>query len=92
LLDKENPAEMIVDVDKSKIRQVFANFIDNSIKYSKEKGKVTVGCSRKNNEAIISIKDNGIGIPGKQQEKLFEKFFRADNAVLSETDGTGLGL
>jgi signal transduction histidine kinase len=50
LLDKENPAEMIVDVDKSKIRQVFANFIDNSIKYSKEKGKVTVGCSRKNNE------------------------------------------
>jgi two-component system, OmpR family, sensor histidine kinase VicK len=92
LLDKKNPAEIIVDVDKSKIRQVFANFIDNSIKYSKEKGKVTVGCSRENNEAIISIKDNGIGIPGKQQEKLFEKFFRADNAVLSETDGTGLGL
>ncbi len=92
LLDKEIPAEMIVDVDKSKTRQVFTNFIDNAIKYSKGKGKVTVGCRRENNEAIVFIKDNGIGIPQKQQERLFEKFFRADNAVLSETDGTGLGL
>ena len=92
MLDVKSPEELIANIDKSKIRQVFSNLIDNAIKYSNEKGIVRVGCSRNNNEAVICIKDNGIGIPDKQRERIFEKFFRADNAVLSETDGTGLGL
>ncbi len=62
------------------------------IKYSKQDGKIEVCCTKDGAEVVFFVRDNGIGIPQKQQKRLFEKFFRADNAVLSETDGTDLGL
>ncbi len=92
VLNGKAPKELIIDVDKNKMSQVFTNLIDNAIKYSKENGVVKVGCIKNNNEAVFFVKDNGIGIPENQQKRLFEKFFRADNAILSETDETGLGL
>src|SRR3989338_3095986 len=80
-------------VDSKKIRQVFNSIVDNAIKYSNIGGVVEMGCDRSQKGKIIfSIKDNGIGIPKDVQKNLFNKFVRADNAIISEADGTGLGL
>lgn len=86
------PNKLIMKLDDSKIEQVFANLINNAIKYSKKGGKIRISCEHKNGQVIFKIKDNGIGIPEEQQKKVFSKFFRAENAVANETDGTGLGL
>jgi len=87
------PEDYKLDIDEEKIRQAVNNLISNAIKYSKaDGGKVDVLAEIKNNEFIFSVKDNGIGVPINAQRRIFEKFFRADNAALSETEGTGLGL
>ena len=76
------------------MRQVFHNLIVNAIRYSPERtGKIKVVLKRDDKEAFtIAIHDNGIGIPKKGQKSIFEKFYRADNAVKFITEGTGLGL
>jgi len=84
---------VIVEADESKIRQAFQNLINNAIKYSSEGGVVTVGCDKPTREKItFFVRDTGVGIPKLQQRKIFEKFFRADNVVAAEIEGTGLGL
>lgn len=77
--------------DETKIRQVIMNFIDNAIHYT-AKGGVTAKYGKEQGYFVFSVKDTGIGVPKEQQKKLFEKFFRADNARHSRPDGTGLGL
>lgn len=87
------PASFEIWIDENKMRQVFDNLISNAVKYSRIGGKVELGCEEKNDgNLIISIKDNGIGIPKYQQKRVFSKFFRGDNAITAQTDGTGLGL
>ncbi|MFA6145959.1 MAG: PAS domain S-box protein [Patescibacteria group bacterium] len=86
------PHELILLIDELKIRQVFQNIISNAIKYSRENTEIIVGCEHKSNEVIFFVKDNGIGIPKHQQDKIFSKFFRADNVSTLHADGTGLGL
>ncbi len=87
------PKEFTLNIDEEKIRQSMNNLISNAIKYSKPSGgKVDVLAEVRNNEFIFSVKDNGIGIALKDQRRIFEKFYRADNARLSQTEGTGLGL
>lgn len=89
----ENGAkEMIVCVDKEKILLALQNLVDNSIKYTPRHGKVEIIISKNDGEAIIIVRDNGVGIPKEDQQKLFSKFFRASNVLRMETDGTGLGL
>lgn len=78
--------------DPERIRMVVDNLINNSIKYSLSKGRIEVDLSKKEEEIVFSVKDNGAGIPVEQQERVFEKFFRSDNAVKYQTEGTGLGL
>jgi len=92
ILCKDAPQKLLLNIDGDKIGQVFNNLLNNAIKYSKDGGQVEVGCKRGKNDVTFLIKDNGIGIPEKQQSKIFEKFFRADNALTQATDGTGLGL
>jgi PAS domain S-box-containing protein len=79
-------------VDGEKIGLVVQNLLDNAIRFNKPGGKVTVAvkCDKMNIE--VMIKDTGVGIPSFQQNRIFDKFFRADNAIKSETEGTGLGL
>ena len=87
------PKDFKLTIDEEKIRQSMNNLISNAIKYSKPTGgRVDVLAEIKDDELIFSVKDNGIGIPLSAQRRIFEKFFRADNAVLSQTEGTGLGL
>lgn len=73
--------------------QVFVNIISNAVEYSsKEKGKVLASLKRDGDYYIFSCKDNGIGIPEKEQDKIFSRLFRASNAREAKEGGTGLGL
>ena len=72
--------------------QALENLISNSIKYTPKGGNIIVAADFEQEEVIISVADNGIGIPKEDQVKIFTKFFRASNAVLKETEGSGLGL
>lgn len=82
-----------ISLDKMLIDQAIHNLLTNAIRYSqKDGGKITVTLQKEENLCHITVSDNGIGIPIEAQEKLFTKFFRADNARSVETEGTGLGL
>jgi signal transduction histidine kinase len=78
--------------DDSFLKHVFQNVTDNAVKYSKEAGSTTLDLSKDGNFIICKITDSGIGIPEDQKDRLFEKFFRAKNAVDAHAYGTGLGL
>jgi len=92
----QRPKEPVITayIDQQKISMVLFNLIDNAIKYNVENGSVTVSVEKVENEPYvkISVKDTGIGIPPNQMDKLFTKFFRADNVVKFAPDGTGMGL
>ncbi|MFH1426109.1 MAG: ATP-binding protein [Candidatus Kerfeldbacteria bacterium] len=81
-----------VDADKQKIRTAMQNLVDNAVKYSPRDSTVTVTASVKNNRFFITVEDQGIGIPKEDQQKIFTKFFRGQNAKEKETAGSGLGL
>lgn len=82
----------IIPLDKVLIRIVLQNLISNAIKYTPEEGKVTITLKKQNQNALFTVKDSGIGIPEAQQKNLFNKLFRAQNAVSSGQEGNGLGL
>ncbi len=81
-----------VMADEERLKMVVENLLGNAIKYSMTKGKVEIKISKIGNYANFSIKDNGVGIPQEQHGRVFEKFFRSDNIVKYQTEGTGLGL
>lgn len=100
LKEKKLTAELIesnkiipeIFLDPSLLRQVILNLVSNSIRYTNEKGKIEINIEPKENHVIYSVKDNGIGVPDSQKDKIFEKFFRAENALAKVPEGTGLGL
>ncbi len=91
---KPSVAIPLVNCDIEMIRVVFQNLIENSIKYSNEGGKVfiTLKHNAEQGNIEISAHDNGIGISHEDSEKIFDKFFRAENAVKKDYVGSGLGL
>lgn len=93
LLVTQNPeGPIIINIDKDKIRQVIVNLVNNAIKYTKDGGKISVHTELLDGNVRINISDSGIGIPKEQQSRIFEKFFRSDNAVSIQAQGSGLGL
>jgi PAS domain S-box-containing protein len=81
-----------IKIDPKLIREVIMNFLSNAIKYTPDSGSVTLAAEKGETDIVFSVKDSGIGIPVEQQNRVFHKFFRADNAVAAETEGTGMGL
>lgn len=79
-------------MDSENMRIVLQNLIDNAIKYSRENSEVTVELKKSDVNIEITVQDQGIGIPLENQANIFKRFFRAPNAVHTETDGSGLGL
>ncbi len=80
------------NLDEEKIAIAFDNVFDNALKYTLPGGKVTVTVKKEKSNMTIEIQDTGIGIPDEQLHRVFSKFFRAQNAQLYQTSGTGLGL
>lgn len=80
-----------IRVDRNRFKQICLNLIDNAIKYSPEDTVINVNIKQKNG-VVIEFQDQGIGIPLAQQNRIFERFYRVDEARTRSTGGTGLGL
>jgi len=78
--------------DRDRLEQLFLNVIGNAIKYTPEHGIITVNISPQENGVCIKVIDTGIGIPEKDLERIFERFYRVDKARSRQLGGTGLGL
>jgi PAS domain S-box-containing protein len=81
-----------VSADPPLLRQVVLNLVSNAIKYTRPAGEVAIRLTRDGTTASWTVRDSGIGIPREAQRRLFEKFYRAENVLTVETEGTGLGL
>jgi len=89
--DQESIPE--IPLDETLIAQSIHNLLTNAIRYSPDEGgKIVVSLEKQDDQCVITVADDGIGVPLDQQDNLFTKFFRADNARTKETEGTGLGL
>lgn len=78
--------------NRDMLRELIENLCQNAIRYNNEGGKVHVFIGSENGHAVLSVSDNGIGIPKEHQERVFERFYRVDKSRSKATGGTGLGL
>lgn len=83
---------MVALADASQINRVFINLIGNAIKFTPEKGKITISSHKAGDLVEVDITDTGCGIPPEAQEAIFEEFYRVDNPINQQVKGTGLGL
>lgn len=93
LLFKKNQEKAIfVEADKKRIHEVINNLVTNSIKYGKKGGESAINLINLKSHILVEVSDNGIGIPEKELPRIFERFYRTDNARLHSMHGSGLGL
>jgi signal transduction histidine kinase len=86
------PEPVWVTGDEIRLKQVVVNLVDNAIKYTPAGGRIEVSLGAQNDQAVLRVADNGIGIPAESLSLVFERFYRADKARSRESGGTGLGL
>ncbi|HXG72460.1 MAG TPA: HAMP domain-containing sensor histidine kinase [Gemmatimonadaceae bacterium] len=87
-----DPSVRPVFADSQLLRQVVANLLSNAVKYTPPDGRIAVNLAQRNGAVTWSVRDTGVGVPEGAQARLFEKFFRAHNAMSMDAEGTGLGL
>ena len=85
-------AEFVVQGDGAQLRQVLTNLLANACRFSPESAAVEVALGRDGKSIVLEVRDHGEGIPEQLRDKVFERFFRADNSRNRETGGSGLGL
>ena len=83
---------MPVPFDPDRLTLAFQNIIENALHYTEVGGRVSLNVTESPDAVTVEITDTGVGIPESQQEKLFTKFFRGENVIRMQTEGTGLGL
>jgi len=86
----ENLPQIFIDTHQIEI--VIENLFDNAIRYIKEKGEIKIKLEQRDKTLYFEIKDTGVGIPKDDQKFIFQKFFRSENAIRQQTQGSGLGL
>ncbi|RKD23789.1 hypothetical protein BEP19_05000 [Ammoniphilus oxalaticus] len=86
----DTPIYMEGDCDR--LRQIIINLIDNAISYTAEKGRITVEVEELSDQVVLKVRDNGIGIPHADRDRIFERFYRVDKGRSRNSGGTGLGL
>jgi len=91
-IKKYIPKKIEINIDPKLTRIIFQNLLSNSVKYTQEKGKVSLLVEKSEKDILIRVIDNGYGIPKSAQDKIFNKLFRADNIKEKDANGTGLGL
>lgn len=84
--------EVLVLADDEALSQVLDNLVDNAVKYTQEGGEIRVSWSQNHAHVELQVQDNGPGIPERDQQRIFERFYRVDKARSRELGGTGLGL
>ena len=92
VLISEVAEDMVIEGDEDRFRQMLFNLTENAIKYSNESERVWITGKTKEDCNIISVKDEGIGIPAEHLDRLFERFYRVDKSRSRKVGGTGLGL
>jgi two-component system sensor histidine kinase SenX3 len=88
----EPAGDILVSCDRRQVTSALFNLLDNAVKYSEEGGKVEFSSEVEGFNVVISVRDHGIGIPARDLERIFERFYRVDRTRSRATGGTGLGL
>ena len=86
------PKLPIMRADETRLQEILYNLLDNALKYTQRGGRIRLAATRRGDEVVISVADNGPGIPEADLPRIFERFYRADKARSREMGGTGLGL
>ncbi len=81
-----------MDIDRTNFPSIILNLFENAVKYSSEDSTIVVSLKKQNQKIILSVADQGIGIPDKEKETIFQRFYRSGNEETRKTKGTGLGL
>ncbi|AWB91236.1 sensor histidine kinase [Aeromicrobium chenweiae] len=84
--------DLFVHGDRAQLHAAVSNLVENAVTYSPEGSRVTVSAQRDGQDVRLTVTDNGIGIPGEELDRIFERFYRVDPARARATGGTGLGL
>ncbi len=94
-LEYDGPSQLLIFADRTRLKQVLMNLVSNGIKYSDSQKSfkyVRIRLEQLNDEVVIAVSDNGIGIPKEYHHRIFEKFFRVQSFKDYKVEGTGLGL
>ncbi|EHR3850725.1 TPA: two-component system histidine kinase PnpS [Listeria monocytogenes] len=91
-IPEKTSSSVMVETNRDKLQQILINLLSNAINYTPVDGKVEVKLMEQEAEIIIEVTDNGIGIPAKDIDRVFERFYRVDKARSRHSGGTGLGL
>ncbi len=82
----------LIQADPERLRQIIINLVDNGYNYTPAGGRVELRARRQGEELVVEVTDNGIGIPPTDHERVFERFYRGEQALVMGVAGTGLGL
>ncbi len=89
IIDAELPTLLL---DKDALSAAVLNLLQNAFKYTQENKRIVLRAVRHGEEVVIEIEDNGVGIPRREQKRVFDRFYRVDSLLTRNTEGTGLGL
>jgi signal transduction histidine kinase len=82
----------MIEMDEVRIGEVLTNLVENAVKFSEDNTNITIDARLKNNKVIVSVTDEGIGIPPELHNKVFERFFQGNGRKAGRRKGAGLGL
>ena len=88
----EHKAQVIAEVDETRLNMIMTNLVENAVKYNRKFGKVTMTIDKDNQNFFITVEDTGIGMAEAELDKIYERFYRVDKSRSREIGGTGLGL
>lgn len=92
IVNNQVPVDFVVETDVKKLRYILSNLLQNGIRYNQVGGQLSINAHKTADKWELAVSDTGIGLTSEQQQRIFERFYRADTSRSKEVDGTGLGL